>query len=104
MYNHEKYLKCYYSKPVEHVVYILKITDKDIYKVGKSKRLTHRLYNLKQSLYEPFEVFQLLKFEDAFECSNTEASVKELLKPYNIRGEWFQCTRQVVENVINTFL
>lgn len=104
MYNRETYLKRYYSKPEQYVVYVLQIKDKDIFKVGMSKRLTHRLYNLKQSLYEPFDVVYTFNFADSITCANTEGSIKQVLKPYNIRGEWFSCSRQVVENVVNSFL
>jgi len=97
VYNREKY-KLNYLLSKEYVVYILKIVDKNIYKIGKTNSLKHRLINLKQSIYEEIVIHSVISCQ-----TNTEALLKEKwlqhqLESYRIpsKKEWFKIPDEII--------
>ena len=102
VYNRQKYLNEYHNnnKPIYHL-YVIKIKDKDIYKIGKTNKIKYRLINLRQSLYEEFDIIHLI------DCNNNENSLflerklhKQLLQ-YNKKREWYQGD---IEKLINEYI
>ena len=81
-------MKDYNRIPVSYVCYILKIKDKEIYKVGRSNKLKCRLRNLKVSLYEEFCVLHQFEHATHNEAVIHERLLKTINAPNKIRGEW----------------
>ena len=70
----------YSQIPNEHVVYILKIKDKEIYKIGYTNKLSIRLRNLSVSLYEQFDVIKTFRFNTRKESQDAEKAFHTALK------------------------
>jgi predicted GIY-YIG superfamily endonuclease len=82
-------MKDYQKMDVKNICYILKINDKEIYKVGVTNKLKARLRNLRVSIYEDVECVNEYEFKsrkDALEC---ERNLKKNNKEHRIKGEWY---------------
>ena len=82
-------MRDYNKIPIEYVCYILKIHDKDIYKVGISNKLKARMRNLRVSFYENVECVNEFEFATRKEALEYEKALKENNQQYHIKGEWF---------------
>jgi len=89
----------YDSIPHEWVIYIIKIKDKDIYKIGRSSKIKYRIRNLRVSIYEDFE-FDVIKMCCRESSIKKERYIKEKLQEFRInKSEWFKCNSDVIESL-----
>ncbi len=82
-------MKDYYRIPINFQVYIIKIKNKPIYKVGVSNKLKARLRNLKVSIYEEFDILYVFPHNTRQEARSHEQKIKLCNAIYRIRGEWY---------------
>ena len=104
MYDREKYLKRYHEIEKDNfTVYILKIENKNVFKVGKTNRLKYRLINLRQALYENVDIYRLISCPDSNSAISLERKIQHMLKEYRIRREWFECDESKMDEIIKEF-
>lgn len=104
MYDKEKYLNQYHNETEnQYIVYIINIKDKNIWKIGKTNKLKYRLVNLKQSLYEEFEIYKTIRRDNNEDVLKLERYIKKELQTYNIRGEWFNVHKEIIDKLIEDY-
>lgn len=104
MYDKEKYLNQYHNETEnQYIVYIINIKDKNIWKIGKTNKLKYRLVNLKQSLYEEFEIYKTIRRDNNEDALKLERYIKKELQTYNIRGEWFNVDKEIIDKLIKDY-
>jgi hypothetical protein len=104
MYDKEKYLNQYHNETEnQYIVYIINIKDKNIWKIGKTNKLKYRLVNLKQSLYEEFEIYKTIRRDNNEDVLKLERYIKKKLQSYNIRGEWFNVDKEIIDKLIEDY-
>ena len=82
-------MKDYKEIPIKYICYILKIHDKDIFKVGITNRLKARMRNLRVSMYEDVDCVNEYEFNDRQEALNCERMIKKESEKWRIKGEWY---------------
>jgi hypothetical protein len=102
VYNKEKYLNKYHNenKPVYNL-YVIKIKNKNIYKIGKTNKIKYRLINLRQSLYEDFDIIHLIDCNTNDKVLYLERKLKKKLLEYNLIREWYKGD---IDNLINEYI
>jgi len=104
MYDREKYLNQYHNETEnQYIVYIIKIQDKNIWKIGKTNKLKYRLINLKQSLYEDFDIYKTIRRDNNEDALKLEGDLKKELQHFNIRREWFNVNKDVIDKLIEEY-
>ena len=104
MYDHEKYLNKYHNETEnQYIVYIIKIQDKNIWKIGKTNKLKYRMINLKQSLYEDFEIYRTIQRGNNEDALKLERYLKRELHSFNIRREWFNVDKEIIDKLIEDY-
>lgn len=98
--------QAYYRKFEErHTIYILKIQDKNIFKIGRTNKLYWRLKNIRVSLYENSDIYELIDCCCKQNALKKENFVKSQLEKYRLRGEWYEIpTTEEIDNVLNNII
>ena len=99
MYNKEHYHQC----PIKYVVYVVRIEGKNIFKIGSTNRLQHRLRNLLQGVYEPCHVFATIQVCCAEDARGVEKGLHGVMAQYRLRREWFACPPDELVAQLQTF-
>lgn len=75
----------------QYCVYILKIDNEPIYKIGKTNKLRYRLVNLCQALYQKFEVYRIIPCPSNEEAKMKERFLLDVFEDFRIphKREWF---------------
>ena len=68
-------------------LYILKIKDMPIYKIGVSQSVKRRMRDIQSALPFDSKLIALFDINDAYQC---EKEIHDLLKEYELRHEWFE--------------
>jgi len=85
------------SSNKNNYVYIIKMKDFKIYKIGKSSSLYHRLKSLQTS--SPFDL-DLLAYSEYKNIDKQESMLHERFEKYHIRGEWYRLPIETAERII----
>ena len=89
-------MKDYNKIPISYVCYILKIDDKEIYKIGMSNKLKARMRNLRVSFYENINCIKTFEFPCRKEALEFEKQLKIDSHEYHIRGEWYYHINSII--------
>lgn len=81
-------------------VYILTCREfKNLYKVGKANDISVRVKYLQIAL--PYEVIVEYAIPTSF-ATNIEAQIHRLLKPFHVKGEWYEIDRKMLDRIKST--
>ncbi len=89
----------YKSESNHFCVYILKIADKPIFKIGKTNKLKYRVINLNQAIYEDWDFYKILSFNCNEDALKVERLFQKELYSFRIKREWFKCAQHVIDDV-----
>ena len=99
MYNKERYQ----SSPIEYVVYVMRIKGKNIFKIGQTNRLKHRLRNLLQGIYEPCHIFCTITTSSNVHARMVEKSLHGVMEEYRLMREWYHCPPDELIDEVKSF-
>lgn len=84
------------ARDIKGYVYIMKVKNRDIYKIGKSRHPEYRRIQLQT--YEELQILYTKEFDDAYAI---EEKVHCNFSKYRIKKEWYTMTPQEISTVIN---
>lgn len=95
-----KFLEQYRTTPKVHYIYFIIIEEDSMMKIGRTSRLTYRLRNLRQSIYQEHKV-KVIVCVDGDETRKIEQHLHKALIEHNVAREWFKTTEAKVTEIIN---
>lgn len=85
-------------------VYILKVKGLDTYKIGKANWIDIRTNEVQYPI--PVRI-ELLAYGGLYESEShaykIETKIKRELKPYKIKGEWFDVSPEIIQEIISRY-
>jgi len=81
-------------------VYILKVLNKPIYKIGYSTNVMARLRCIQSCCYDIVTIYAIKETNNHI---TVEEDIKTLLEPYQRHGEWFDLSADMVNDIILSF-
>jgi hypothetical protein len=81
-------------------IYLIKLKEQNIYKIGVSQNVRRRLLDINNILPFEFDIVSLHNFKDVY---NLEEYILKKFKGYKLKGEWFKLPPQKAK-VLITYL
>lgn len=84
------------EKPTKGLVYLLKIEDRDEYKIGVTTNLDKRVTQLSTQMPFELEIINTIKSNDIYQL---ESELHSKFEDKNINGEWFELTNRDISYI-----
>ena len=85
----------------EHFLYFIYDKANDEYKIGETKDLIQRRYDIKR----PTNTLTILDYYlgEVYECQKCETDILKKYKKYSVGGDWFKFPNKIVEEILETW-
>jgi len=83
-----------------HYVYVIRVADTDIHKIGLARDPLRRLANLQSGNHQPLYLIHTTSCPSREQAASLEKAIHEELSSEHCRGEWFEAPQERILRAI----